>query len=194
MLWIPDEQVQSVRDPFWSQGAPPTSRVRYQGAPQTIAVMGKSAIKARNSFATRRLAEMICEGIDSKDYASEYLALYNFLLQHSRYMRDPRTVELVRDPTVLSEQMMAGHTVSIDCDDGALWLGSAVEAVGGRAEFVTVAFEDMFYDGRRQYSHVFTTALEPRARKRIVLDFVAAEKTPEMLRRVKAAKTWPIAA
>lgn len=173
---------------------PPTSRVGYRGAPQTIAVMRKAALGAQSDFATRQLAEAVCEGLDSKDYSSEYLALYHFLLANSRYMRDPRTVELVRDPTELSKQMLAGRRPSIDCDDGALWLASAVLSIGGHAEFDTVAFSDMFYDGRRQYSHVFTTALEPRSRQKIVLDFVAAEKTPEMLRRVKAAETWPIAA
>jgi hypothetical protein len=156
--------------------------------------MRKSAVRAQGDFATRQLAESICEGIDSKDYSSEYLALYYFLIQHSRYMRDPRTVELVRDPSVISKQMMEGHIPSIDCDDGALWLGTAILSVGGMATFETVAFSDMFYDGRRQYSHVLTTALEPRTRQKIVLDFVAAEKTPEMLRRVKAVESWPIAA
>lgn len=179
---------------FWLPDAQPTSRVAYRGAPQTIAVMRKGAIRAQSDFATRQLAESICEGIDSKDYTSEYLALLYFLIQHTRYMRDPRTVELVRDPSVLSKQMMAGHTPSIDCDDGAMWLGTAVLAVGGMACFETVAFSDMFYDGRRQYSHVLTTALEPRTRQKIILDFVAAEKTPEMLRRVRAVESWPLAA
>lgn len=179
---------------FWLPDQKPTSRVGYAGAPQTIDVMRKSAIRAQGNFATRRLAESICEHIDSKDYTSEYLALLYFLIQHTRYMRDPRTVELVRDPSVLSEQMMQGHRPSIDCDDGALWLASAILAIGGYACYETLAFSDMFYDGRRQYSHVLTTALEPRTRQKIVLDFVAAEKTPEMLRRCKAAKSWPIAA
>lgn len=179
---------------FWLPDQPPTSRVGYHGAPQTISVMRKGAVRAQGDFATRQLAESICEGIDSKDYTSEYLALLYFLLQHTRYMRDPRTVELVRDPSVLSRQMMAGHRPSIDCDDGALWLGTAVMSVGGLATFETLAFSDMFYNGRRQYSHVLTTALEPRTRQKIVLDFVAAEKTPQMLQRVKAAESWPIAA
>jgi hypothetical protein len=89
---------------------------------------------------------------------------------------------------------MAGHRPSLDCDDMATWLAAAVIAVGGRAEFCTVAFQRMFFDGQQQYSHVFTRALEPRSRCQIVLDPVAAEKTPQMLRRIVAASTWPIAA
>lgn len=175
VVWIPDA---------------PTSKVAYNGAPQTIEVMSKAALGDQGSFATRRICESVCEGVDSKDYLSEYLALYYFLLQRTRYMRDPRRTELVRDPKIVSQQILAGNRPSLDCDDMACWLGSAVLAVGGTAWFATVAFNGATFGGQPQYSHVFTVALEPRTRARIVLDPVAAEKTPEMLRRVKAARLW----
>lgn len=179
---------------FWMADQPPTSRVGYSGAPQTISVMRKSCLDDANHFNTRQLCEAFCEGIQSKDYASECVAAYQFLLQHARYMRDPRRTELVRAPYIVSQQIAQGRTPSLDCDDMALWIASAIISMGGRAEFVTVAFSNMFYGDQRQYSHVFTRALEPRTRCWIVLDPVAAEKTPQMLRRVVAAETWPIAA
>lgn len=172
--------------------APPTSRVAYYGAPQTIALMARSALSDADHFDTRRLAETVCEGLDSKDYTSEYLALFHFLLQHTRYMRDPRRTELVRAPHVISRQIMAGRRPSIDCDDAATWLAAAVISVGGLADFCTVAFANMFFDGQRQFSHVFTRAQEPRTKTKIVLDPVAADKTQQMLRRVKAMEPWPI--
>jgi hypothetical protein len=179
---------------FWLPDQPPTSRLGYAGAKQTVDVMRTAALEDANHFNTRQLAEIVCEGLDSKDYTSEYQALYHFLLQRTRYMRDPRRTELVRAPHLVSQQIMAGHRPSLDCDDMSTWLGAAVTAVGGRAEFVTVAFQEMYYEGQQQYSHVFTRALEPRNGCMIVLDPVAAEKTPQMLRRVVAAATWPIAA
>jgi hypothetical protein len=166
----------------------------YSGAPQTIGVMRRAALEDADHFETRQIAEIVCEGIDSKDYTSEYLALYHFLLQRTRYMRDPRRTELVRAPYVISKQILAGHRPSLDCDDMSTWLAAAVLAVGGRAEFCTVAFQRMFYEGKQQYSHVFTRALEPRTRCQIVLDPVAAEKTPEMQRRIVAAEAWPVSA
>lgn len=178
---------------FWLDSAP-TSRVAYGGAKQTIALMQKAALEDGKHFETRRIAEMVCENLDSKDYTSEYLALYHFLLANTRYMRDPRRVELVRAPYIVSQQLLAGRRPSLDCDDMALWLSAAVMAVGGRCEFCTVAFQLMFYEGEPQYSHVFTRASEPRNRTMIVLDPVAAEKTPQMLSRVKAAEAWPISA
>lgn len=179
---------------IWLPDAPATSRIAYAGAPQTIEVMRKAALEDANRFETRQLAESICEGLDSKDYTSEYMALYQCLLQRTRYMRDPRRTELVRAPYLVSQQILAGHRPSIDCDDGALWLAAAVLAVGGKVEFVTCAFQKLWMDGRIQHSHVFSRALEPRTRSWIVLDPVAAEKTPQMLHRIVDATTWPIAA
>lgn len=173
----------------WHPDAP-TSKVAYRGAPQTIEVMIGSALDDHKHFETRQIAEVVCEGLDSKDYLSEYLALYNFLLQRTRYMRDPRRTELVRAPHVVSKQILAGHRPSLDCDDMATWLGAAVLAVGGTAWFATVAFAKMMYQGQVQFSHVFTSALEPRSHAKIVLDPVAAEKTNDMISRVKVAKLW----
>ena len=51
----------------------------------------------------------------------------------------------------------------------------------------------MFYKGKRQYSHVFAQAREPNTGRWITLDPVAADRTKSMLRRVKAAKVWPVA-
>jgi hypothetical protein len=175
LVWMPDK---------------PTSKSAYYGAPQTIQVMSKAALDDQKQFATRHIAESVCEGLDSKDYLSEYLALYYFLMQRTRYMRDPRRTELVRAPYVISEQILAGRRPSIDCDDAAAWLAAAVLAVGGTAWFATVAFQRMIYQGQVQYSHVFTVALEPRTRARIILDPVAAEKTTEMKGRIKAARLW----
>jgi hypothetical protein len=179
---------------IWLPDAPPTSRIAYAGAPQTIEVMKQAALEDANHFETRQLAESVCEGLDSKDYTSEYMALYYCLLQRTRYMRDPRRTELVRAPYLVSRQILEGHRPSIDCDDGALWLAAAILAVGGRPDFVTCAFQRLYFDGRIQHSHVFARALEPRTRSWIVLDPVAAEKTPQMLGRIVDASTWPVAA
>lgn len=177
---------------IWLPDAPPTSKVAYFGAKQTIDVMRKAALDDANHFDTRRLAEAVCEGLDSKDYTSEYLALYHFLLQRTRYMRDPRRVELVRAPYIISRQILEGYRPSVDCDDMATWLAAAILAVGGSFDFMTVAFARLMFDGEVQFSHVFGRALEPRTRQRIVLDPVAAEKTPQMLGKVKAAANWPV--
>lgn len=165
----------------------------YRGAPQTVDVMRRAALVSQTHLVVRRLAEYICSQLDSKDYVSEYLAIYNFLLQRTRYMRDPRTIELVKAPYVVAEEILAGGRPNLDCDDLSAMLGALILAVGGTVRFVTVAFRDAFYNGKRQYSHVFAQALDPRSGLWIVLDPVAAEKTSEMINRVRAAAVWPVA-
>ena len=69
----------------------------YRGAPQTVSVMREAALDSQNQIAVRTLAEEICQQVESKDYASKYLAIYYYMLANTRYMRDPRTVELVKN-------------------------------------------------------------------------------------------------
>ena len=138
------------------------------------------------------LAEEICRYLPSKDSLSEALAFYNFVLDNTRYMRDPRTIELVRAPWVIVQQIMAGHVPSVDCDDMTATICALAGISGAECRAVTVAFKDMFYQGRRQYSHVFAQVREPRTGAWITLDPVAGNKTEEMKRRVVAAKFWPV--
>ena len=168
-------------------------RFPYRGAPQTVDVMRRAALESANHITVRRLAEEICSGLDSKDYLSEYIAIYNFMIARTRYMRDPRTVELVRAPHLVCEEILRGGRPSLDCDDEGATIGGLVLAVGGRVSFVTMAFRNAFYNGHRQYSHVCALAQEPSTGQQIVLDPVAAEKTRQMLNRAVAFKIWPVA-
>ena len=157
-------------------------------------MIGQAALAAQNDYAVRQLAEVICAGLPSKDYVGEYQAYYYFMLgPHVRYMRDPRTVELVRDPSLVARKILAGEIVSLDCDDMDGVLSSLVLSGGGSCQSVTVAFKNMFHGGARQYSHVFCEAQDPRSGRWIVLDPVAGRNTKEMLSRVVAHKKWPIA-
>lgn len=164
----------------------------YRGAPQTVSVMRRAALESQNSMPVREFCEEICGQLQSKDYLSEYLAIYHAVLQRCRYMRDPRTVELVRAPYVIARELLYGRTPCVDCDDEACFIAACVLAMGGTPRFCTVAFRDMFFEGKRQYSHVYCQAFEPRMQQWITLDPVAAERTKQMLKDIRAIKTWPI--
>ena len=139
------------------------------------------------------MAEHICAGLSSKAYLDEYLAIYRFVDAHTRYMRDPRTVEMVRSPSKIVRQILEGRVPSLDCDDLTALIAALVLAVGGQCQVVTVAFSNIFYQGERQYSHVFAAAIEPHSSRVIILDPVAGENVGKMRNRVKAAKIWPVA-
>lgn len=159
----------------------------------TVEVMIDGALRSQNHLPLRLLAEEICQKLGSKDYLSEILAIYYFVLGNTRYMRDHRTIEFVRAPHVLVDELLAGHTPNLDCDDISALLTALLLAIGCEVQIVTVAFRSMTYRGNKQYSHVYCQAREPRSGAWITLDPVAAEDTPRMLGRVKEVKIWPVA-
>lgn len=168
-------------------------KLPYRGAPQTVGVILHAALNSQRDYNLRLLVERIVAGLPSKDYLGEYLACYYFVLGNTRYMRDPRTVELVRSPHIVARELAEGKKPSIDCDDSSALLAAMVLMCGGAARVVTVAFRNMFHNGDRQYSHVFAQAKEPTSGTWVTLDPVAASGTQNMLGRVVAAKVWPIA-
>jgi len=182
---------------------------RFQGAPHTVANIRKLAVKAQLNYALRQLAEEIVGRLPSKDFLSEIGAVHYWVLGHTRYANDPRSVELVRSPAeVLArlehhvDQLLeiaragtpsAPWRPSLDCDDMTALLVALLLVLGREVQIMTVAFRDAFVRGQRQYSHVFVRVREPLTGQWIVLDPVAAEGAAKMLARVRAAHIWPIA-
>ncbi len=165
----------------------------YHGAAQTIEVIRQACKQAQTKPIVRELVEQVTQNLVSKDVLSEALAFYYLTLARTRYMRDPRNVELVRAPWIVAADILGGHTPGLDCDDMAAFLCGLAATSGAECRVTTVAFREMFFRGERQYSHVFAQVKEPRTSVWITLDPVAAEKTAHMHRRITAAKHWPIA-
>lgn len=176
----------------------------FRGAPHTVQLIKDCALRAQHYYPLRQLAEDIIGRIGSKDYLSEILAIYYWVLAHTRYANDPRTVELVRSPADYLARLqrnvdqLRGQThgtwkPSLDCDDLACLLVALFLIIGREVRICTVAFRNAFFGGQRQYQHVYVQVREPRTNHWIVLDPVAADTTPQMLRRIKAIKFWAVA-
>lgn len=165
------------------------------------------AVEAQAYYPLRILAEEIVGRLQSKDYLSEILAPYYWVLGNTRYANDPRNIELVQSPeevlTRLQEHVQqllpiargqgAKWKPSIDCDGSTLLQAGLFLQLGREVQIVTVAFNESYVNGTRQYGHVYLRVREPRTGTWIVLDPVAAEGAAEMLSRVKAFKIWPVA-
>lgn len=165
----------------------------FRGAPHTVALIKRYAIDAQRDPSVRQLAEEIIQGLGSKDYISEILAVYYFTLSRIRYANDPRSVELVRKPGWVARQILAGRTPSLDCDDLVAFQAALLLSLGREVRAVTVAFRLATFRGQVQYSHVYLQVKEPKSSAWVNLDPVAAEKTGQMLGRIRAIKYWPIA-
>jgi len=180
----------------------------FTGAPHTVEHIKRFALEAQTYYPLRLLAEDIVGRLGSKDFVSEILAVYYWVCANVRYANDPRTVELVRSPaevmsrlrTIIDQlrakfahQNGATWKPSLDCDDITTLIAALLLALGREVRILTVAFRNAFFAGKRQYQHVYLQVREPRTMNWVVLDPVAADTTPEMLRRIKAVKIWPIA-
>lgn len=165
----------------------------FKGAAQTVALIKQYALEAQSDPRVRLLVEEIVSGLGSKDYVSEIAAVYYYVISHTRYTNDPRTVELVRRPERIVAEILSGKTPSLDCDDLVAFEAALLLTLGREVRVVTIAFQKMQHQGEVQYSHVYLQVKEPRTSRWIVLDPVAAEETATMLRQGKAIKIWPLA-
>jgi transglutaminase-like putative cysteine protease len=182
----------------------------FAGAPHTVEHIKRVALEAQRWYPLRQLAENIVGKLGSKDYLSEICAIYYWVCSNVRYANDPRQIELVRSPaevlsrtgdmyrrlqgivTAALDGRLGKWRPSLDCDDVTALLAALFMAMGREVRIVTVAFKNIVYDGKRQYQHVYIQVREPRSMQWIVVDPVAAENSGEMLRRVKAARNWPL--
>jgi hypothetical protein len=165
----------------------------FGGAPQTVDLIRRYALEAQGRPEIRLLAEEIVSDLVSKDYLSEIRAVYFFVLSHTRYANDPRTVELVKRPELVVREIVAGKTPSLDCDDLVTFLAALYLSLGRHVQIMTVAFNRVMFRGHLQYSHVLLQVQEPRTKQWIIVDPVAAEDTDQMMARVKAVKIWGVA-
>lgn len=165
----------------------------FRGAPQTVALIKKYALESQGKPSVRLLAEEIVSGLGPKDTLSEIAAIYYYVIGHVRYANDPRTVELVRSPELIIDEIFRGKTPSLDCDDLVTFEAALLLSLGREVRVVTIAFQNIKYKGQAQYSHVYLQVKEPRTSRWITLDPVAAEDTATMLKQGKAIKVWPLA-
>lgn len=154
----------------------------------TLNVMVAKAKQARKDL--RPLAEQIVAKVEGGDYNSEIYAVYAWVDQNIRYVKDPHDVELVKDPRRCIQ------TGQGDCDDIACLIASLCMAVGHECRFVVVGFQP------NVPSHVVCQCAvrgvvshggnSTGAQDWVTLDPVANLSTPEMHTRVKYAKVYGI--
>lgn len=173
-------------------GSASIERSEFRGAPHTVATIIRAALASQQHSETRALAEYICRGLRSKDYYSEILAIYHFVISRVRYMRDPKTIELVKAPYILAADLLNGGRPQVDCDELTALLLALYLVVGCSCRIVTLAFKHAFYNGERQYSHVLIQVLEPKTKTWVTIDPVAGESTKRMQSKAVAVKIYPI--
>ncbi len=156
----------------------------------TLAAMRRLANAAKKDLGILKLTREIVRGLEPGDYNSEIQAIYYWVCQNVRYVRDIHDVELVISPQKVL-QLGGG-----DCDDIACLLAAMLMSIGNECRFMVVGFEN------RVPSHVFCqVALRTHdagggnaagARVWATVDPVADDATVMMHKRVGYARSYPI--
>lgn len=136
----------------------------------TMRYMKRFALQGEEAPEVRVVAEGIVAELMGRDYVSEYVAVLNWVRQHIRYTRDPRTIEQVRSPQVTLARRQG------DCDDMATLIAALVAQLGGSTRFVAAAFGP-----GRALAHVWAEAFDPASKQWVVLDPVPGKRVNNML-------------
>jgi len=103
------------------------------------------------AMVTRNRALSIVQGLPSKDFQAELVAVYHWVDAHIRFVRDIRGVETLQSPEI-TLRLAAG-----DCDDHAILMAALLENLGFRTRFHALGFApgafshvlaEAFYDGK----------------------------------------------
>lgn len=114
------------------------------GIRQTLKLMGDLVRKYRGNPTIYGLARTLTANVPSKSWSAEVNALFYFVRDQIRYVKDPVGYEAVQLPTT-TLQVQSG-----DCDDKVTLLCSLLESIGHPTRFVAVKV-----DGQQNYSHVY---------------------------------------
>lgn len=145
----------------------------------TLSAMRAAALTGKKDLPVRRLVEKITQGIAQGDYSSEVLAIYYWVCQNIRYLRDIDGVEYLQIPRKTLESRTG------DCDDIATLLAAMLMAAGNPVRFAVASFK-----AAPVYSHVYVEVMTPHGP--IVIDPVANRDTGKMLGQIRHKKTYPV--
>lgn len=149
---------------------------------QTTLKMMTELVKAgKKNPAIRSKAVNLVQNVPQKDRMGEIRAIFDFVQNEIRYVRDIHNVETLH----YAEQVMA--QASGDCDDKGILLASLLESIGHPTRFMAVGFKP------GEFSHVFveTQIYSPRNGKIIWFPLDPTEPYPMGWRPPRIVETLP---
>ena len=94
----------------------------------TMEKMKQIIISSIHEYYVRLWAEKIVDFADD-DY-SKVESIYNFIVNHCRYLHDPVGLELLKTPKLSLQLIESGGSPAIDCDDATMLIGALIMSVG----------------------------------------------------------------
>lgn len=97
-----------------------------------------------------KVARQIVQDVDAKDFYGEANAIYNFVRDNSRYVRDPLGLEHIQTPLVAISGWNNGEIFQGDCDDYTVLLLSLLMAIGFPVKLIAAS-----YTPDKKLTHVY---------------------------------------
>jgi transglutaminase-like putative cysteine protease len=107
------------------------------GRAGTLAVlkaMREITRKGKTNPAVFDLSREIVKNIPPKKWGQEVAAVFRWVRDNIRYIKDPRNIETLHTPEKILEYAQG------DCDDQSILLATLLETIGHPARFVAVGF------------------------------------------------------
>jgi transglutaminase-like putative cysteine protease len=120
----------------------------YSGVEQTLRIMRRLVNQCKTNTQIRQAATNVIFLTPEKDEYSEAEALFNFVRDRIRYVKDVNDIETLSTPMMTLEGGLG------DCDDQTVLLASMLESVGYPTRFVIEG-----YTTPCEYEHVYMQAL-----------------------------------
>lgn len=117
-----------------------------EGTRQTLKLMRDIVRRAVRDprMIVRNQAIAITRACPSKDWRCEILAVYDWVNENIRFLRDVNGVETLQSPARTLELAVG------DCDDQAILISALLESIGHATRFAALGFEP------GHFSHVFS--------------------------------------
>lgn len=125
-----------------------------QGVKATLEIMSGLTKDAKKNITIRTKAANLVQGLPQKDRLGEIRALFNFVRDNIRYVRDIRNVETQYFPEQVLLQEFG------DCNNKSVLLASLLESIGHPTRFKAVGFRP------GHFSHVFVETFAPSRQRR----------------------------
>jgi len=118
----------------------------------TVRIMSEVINESSANYKVRKFAESILEDKYTGTFNESNIVniIYNYLLKNTKYLYDINGVELIKSPLLIIDEIEAGHTPLLDCDDYTVFSLSLLKSIG-----FNVAIRIIATNGTKEYDHVY---------------------------------------
>ena len=116
----------------------------------TLQAMKKIIIDSAKNYDVIKFARQIVENVPAKNWQKEVTAIYNFVRDRSRYIKDPYRQEHIQTPLVAIDRIIHGEKFQGDCDDMTVFVLSLLKAIGYPVKLISAG-----YGATKNLSHVY---------------------------------------